>query len=108
MKRFIVHYKKAKETLKKNGLTRLHNEYIEDLKRQSKFLYFAEYFDEKRALLILQSGSYDDAKTIVKDDPYIKCFYYQHFEINKMISDTDESMNLFTDKNIINYTNEAI
>ena len=105
---FIVHYKKSKESIKRTALTRLHNDYLEDLGRIGKLLFFAEYSDQKRALFLLKCSSYQEVKKIIRDDPYIKCFYYQHYEINKMLKTDSADMNLLSDKNIINYCHEAI
>lgn len=91
MKRYSIIYKRDRVKSDELPLFKLHKDYLAELNRKKRLLYYCHDSNENKILLGLLGVSVKEIKALIKEDPYIKCFYYERFDVNEWIEGNEES-----------------
>lgn len=91
MKYFLILFSSKQPSLLNDTLLKMHIDFLKKLRTEGYLLICGPFTDNKGAVLIIQADSREDAEVKVKDDPFIKTKYYNHFVIHEFMAAGDEN-----------------
>ncbi|PIS01328.1 MAG: hypothetical protein COT84_02755 [Chlamydiae bacterium CG10_big_fil_rev_8_21_14_0_10_35_9] len=91
MKSFIVLYSHKNKKYLTEEMVRGHISFLKKLKARNILVICGPFIDNERAMVILRSLSKIEVDKLVKEDPFVKEKYYEHYEIAEFIEANQEN-----------------